>query len=249
MTDIVLIHGAWQGGWVWSEVTPALSAAGYRCHEVDLPGSAPVVEDRASVTFADQVDYLKDLFGKIDGPVIVVGHSGGGLAASQIAEEMPDRVAGAVYVAGMMLPDGARFADIVESCRQADPTAVGIWPRLDHLEGMSAVPASAAIDIFYHDCDPAAAVAAAARLTPQSNAARDVGPSTTAARFGRIPRVYIEALRDRSVVPSVQRRMQELVPGAIVYTIDTGHAPMLADPAGLSGLLLQAMSTLNAPPA
>ena len=216
---------------------------------MDLPGSAPAVEDRASVTFADQVNYLKELLGRIDGPVIVVGHSGGGLAASQIAEEMPDRVAGLVYVAGMMLPDGVRFADIVESCRPADPAAVGIWPLLGHLEGMSAVPASAATDIFYHDCDPVAAAAAAARLTPQSNAARDVGPSTTAARFGRIPRVYIEALQDRSVVPTVQRRMQELVPGATVYSIDTGHAPMLADPAGLSGLLLQAMTTLNAPPA
>lgn len=247
MTDIVLIHGAWQGGWVWSDVTPVLSAAGHRCHAVDLPGSAPEVEDRASVTFADQVNYLKELLGKIDGPVIVVGHSGGGLAASQIAEEMPDRVAGVVYVAGMMLPNGVRFADIVQSCIPADPTAVGIWPRLDHLDGMSAVPAAAAIDIFYHDCDPDSAAAAAARLTPQSTAARDVAPSTTEVCFGRIPRVYIEALQDRSVVLSVQRRMQECVSGAAVFSIDTGHAPMLADPAGLSRLLFQAMSTLNAP--
>ena len=245
MIEIVLIHGAWQGGWVWSNVTPSLSAAGYRCHPVDMPGSAPVVQDRASVTFADQVDYLKALLGRIDGPVVVVGHSGGGLAASQIAEEMPGRVAGIVYVAGMMLPDGARFADIVDSCRQTDPKAVGIWPRLEHLDGMSTVPADAAIDIFYHDCDPVAAASAAAKLTPQSNAARDLGPSTTVAGFGRIPRVYIEALQDRSVVLSVQRRMQGLVPGATVYGIDTGHAPMLADPAGLSRLLLQAIDTLG----
>lgn len=245
MTDIVLIHGAWQGSWVWADVAPVLDLRGYKCHAVDLPGSAPDVEDRASVTFADQVDYLKDVIAGIGNPVIVVGHSGGGLAASQIAEEMPDRVAGVIYIAGMMLPDATRFADVVEMCREQEPSAVGIWPHLDHLPGMSAVPATAATDVFYQDCDPDAAASAAAKLTPQSNAARDVSPTLSEARFGTVPRVYIEALKDRSVVPAVQRRMQKLMPGARVYRIDTGHAPMLADPKGLSELLLEAIEVLS----
>jgi pimeloyl-ACP methyl ester carboxylesterase len=245
MTDIVLVHGAWQGGWVWADVVPALAAVGHKCHPVDLPGSAPDVADRASVTFADQVDDLKELLLRIDDPVIVVGHSGGGLAASQIAEEMPDRVCGIIYVAGMMLPDNTRFVDVVEACREDEPSASGIWPYLDHLEGMSAVPPAAAIDIFYQDCDPDAAAAAAAKLTPQSNAARDVSPHTTKERFGTVPRVYIEALKDKSVVPVVQRRMQDLVPGAAIRRIDTGHAPMLADPARLSEILLQSIEELE----
>lgn len=246
MTDIVLIHGAWQGGWVWTDVVLALSAAGHRCHPVDLPGSALDVKDRASVTFTDQVDYLKDLFARIDEPAIVVGHSGGGLAASQIAEEMPDRVAGLVYVAGMMLPDGTRFADVVDACRKDEPSAAGIWPYLDHLDGMSAVPPAAAIEIFYQDCNSNSAASAAAKLTPQSNAARDVAPKITNKRFGTVPRVYIEALKDRSVVPVVQRRMQDLVPGAAIRQIDTGHAPMVADPARLSELLLQSIDEIEA---
>ena len=232
MTDIVLIHGAWQGGWVWTDIEPNLAAVGHRCHAVDLLGSAPHTPDRGSVTFTDQV--------------VVVGHSGGGLAASQIAEEMPDRVIGIVYVVGMMLPDGVRFADVVESCREREPSASGIWPRLDHLEGVSSVPADAAIDIFYHDCEPSAAANAAAKLTPQSNAARDVAPRISEARFGSVPRIYIEALKDRSLVPAVQRRMQELVPGASVRQMDTGHAPMLADPGGLSELLLTSIAELEA---
>lgn len=246
MTDIVLIHGAWQGGWVWHDIEPNLAAAGHRCHAVDLPGSAPDTPDRASVTFADQVAFLQNLIAGIDGKVIVVGHSGGGLAASQIAEEMPDRVMGVVYVVGMMLPDGVRFADVVESCREQAPSASGIWPHLDHIEGMSVVPADAAIDIFYHDCEPSAAIAAAAKLTPQSNAARDVAPRISEARFGSVPRVYIEALNDRSLVPAVQRRMQELVKGASVRQMDTGHAPMLADPDGLADLLLTSIAELEA---
>jgi pimeloyl-ACP methyl ester carboxylesterase len=247
MMDIVLIHGAWQGGWVWADIEPALVAAGHRCHAVDLPGSAPDIPDRASITFADQISYLEGIIARIDGKVVVVGHSGGGLAASQIAEEMPERVAGIIFVVGMMLPDGVRFADVVESCREQEPAASGIWPRLDHLDGMSTVPAAAAIDIFYHDCAPSAAAGAAAKLTPQSNAARDVAASISEARFGSVPRIYIEALKDRSLVPVVQRRMQELVPGASVRQMDTGHAPMLANPQGLSDLLLSSIAELEAP--
>lgn len=245
MTDIILIHGAWQGGWVWDDIVPRLTDAGHDCRAVDLPGSAPDVPDRTTVTFGDQVAYLEELLDTIDGKAVVVGHSGGGMAASQIAENRPERIAGIVYVAGMMLPDNTRFPEIVEACKQADPAAVGIWPHLDHLDGMSAVPADAAVEIFYQDCAPDAARNAAARLTPQSNAARDVAPRITDARFGTVPRVYIEALKDRSVVPAVQRRMQELTPGAIVRSIDTGHAPMLANPVLLSDMLLQAVQDLT----
>jgi pimeloyl-ACP methyl ester carboxylesterase len=246
MTHIILIHGAWQGSWVWADVVPCLNEAGHSCHAVDLPGSAPDTVDRAKVTFRDQVEYLEDLIAEIGKPVVVVAHSGGGLAASQIAENLPDRVVGIVYVAGIMLPDGTRFAEIVDSCKMAEPSATGVWPHLEHLEGMSAVPEAAAIKVFFHDGAPAAAARAAAKLTPQSNAARDASPHITADCFGTVPRIYIEALKDRSVVPFVQRRMQELVPGAEVRSINTGHAPMVADAALLSEMLVQAVSDLEA---
>ena len=246
MTQIILIHGAWQGSWVWADVVPRLNEAGHSCHAVDLSGSAPDIADRANVTFRDQVEYLEDLIAEIGEPVVVVAHSCGGLAASQIAENLPDRVTGIVYVAGIMLPDGTRFAEIVDSCKAAEPSATGVWPLLEHLEGMSVVPEAAAIEIFFHDGAPDAAARAAARLTPQSNAARDASPHLTADRFGSVPRIYIEALKDRSVVPFVQRRMQELVPGAEVRSIDTGHAPMVADAALLSEMLVEAVSDLEA---
>lgn len=241
MTEIVLIHGAWQGSWVWADVAPRLTGAGHTCHSVDLPGSAPDIVDRAEVSFRDQVTFLEGLIVETDKPVVVVAHSGGGIAASQIAENLPDRVAGLVYVAGIMLPDGTRFAEIVESCRVEEPSALGVWPHLDHMEGMSVVSEAAAIEIFFHDGEPEAAARAATNLTPQSDAARDASPHITDDRFGVVPRIYIEALKDRSVVPFVQRRMQELVPGAEVRSIDTGHAPMVANAALLSEMLVQAV--------
>jgi len=53
MTQIILIHGAWQGSWVWADVVPRLNEAGHSCHAVDLSGSAPDIADRANVTFRD----------------------------------------------------------------------------------------------------------------------------------------------------------------------------------------------------
>jgi pimeloyl-ACP methyl ester carboxylesterase len=35
---LVLVHGAWAGGWVWDPVLPALRGRGYRVVAVELPG-------------------------------------------------------------------------------------------------------------------------------------------------------------------------------------------------------------------
>jgi pimeloyl-ACP methyl ester carboxylesterase len=82
------------------------------------------------------------------------------------------------------------------------------------------------------------AAAAAARLTPQPQSGRAVSPRLTAERFGTVPRLYVEATEDRSVILAVQRRMQALVPGAAVVSLPTGHAPQLSAPAALLAAIL-----------
>jgi pimeloyl-ACP methyl ester carboxylesterase len=49
-----------------------------------------------------------------------VGHSGGGLTASQVAELVPERVAALVYLVGMMLPSGMTFADLITAQPDGD---------------------------------------------------------------------------------------------------------------------------------
>ena len=63
-------------------------------------------------------------------------------------------------------------------------------------------------------------------------------PSWTPAGAGTVPRLYIEALQDRSVPIGVQRTMQRLVPGAQIASIDTDHAPQLSAPETVIELLL-----------
>ena len=82
--------------------------------------------------------------------------------------------------------------------------------------------------IFLQDCAESDAAAAAARLTPQGEGGRAVTTPATAERYGRIPRLYVEALDDRSLILPVQRAMQARAPGASVVSLPTGHAPQFS---------------------
>jgi pimeloyl-ACP methyl ester carboxylesterase len=237
---VILIHGAWQGSWAWSRFTPFLQAAGFVSQAVDLPGNGVDGTDPAEITFESCLAYLDRVVRGFNRPVSLVGHSGGGLLATAFAERWPERVARLVYVAGMMLPGGESFEDLVKSISPQYPEASGIWPHLEWSADrrVSRVPAAAAIAFFLQDCPHTEAAAAAAQLTPQGEGGRAVTTPATAGRYGRIPRLYVEALQDRSVIPQVQRAMQARAPGALVVSLPTGHAPQFSAPALLAEAII-----------
>lgn len=231
MRAVILIHGAWQGSWVWDAFVPLLKAAGFTPIAVDLPGNGANAVPPEDVTAKDCLDYLCNILTGI-GSAHVIGHSGGGIFASMLAEAMPESVLTLTYVAGMMLPDNMGFAEIVASVLPEHPEAKGIGPYLVWSEDrrVTCAPPAAALDIFLHDCPPQAAMQAAQRLTPQGEGGRAIKPRLSLDRYARVPRLYVEATQDRSVVLAVQRRMQQLVPGASRVAIETGHVPQLAAP-------------------
>jgi pimeloyl-ACP methyl ester carboxylesterase len=242
--DLVMIHGAWQGSWAWAGVIPILEAMGFRCHAVDMPGNGADATKPKDVSMAMYMAYLRGLLDGIDAPVIVLGHSSGGIIASQLGELEAPRVHGIIYIAGMMLPSGMKFAELVADISKKDPAALGIVPHLAWSGdgATSTVKAGAARNIFYQDCSAAKASWAAKQLKPHPERGRDIAARLTKGRFGKIPRAYIEARRDQSVLHKMQRRMQKLVPGARRYGIDTGHAPQLANPDGLAKIIGQAIA-------
>jgi pimeloyl-ACP methyl ester carboxylesterase len=237
---VVLIHGAWAGSWAWAAFTLLLEQAGYPVVAVDLPGNGTDDTPAGAVSLEGCADHVLGVMRRIGRPVTLIGHSGGGMVASQVAECAPAEVARLVYVAGFMLPDGGSFDAVVASVLAEHPEATGINPYLQAApDGLTTtVPVEAAARIFFSDCPPALAEAAASRLTPQPQSARAVSPRVTAGRFGTVPRLYVEATEDRSVILAVQRRMQALVPGAAVVSLPTGHAPQLSAPAALLAAIL-----------
>ncbi|WP_420390325.1 alpha/beta fold hydrolase [Marinobacter sp.] len=231
-TTAVLIHGAWAGGWVWETITPYLKEQGFNVMAPDLPGCGSRLGNPADASLSQCVDDLEKMLQKVEGPLLLVGHSGGGAVATQLAEAIPERVIGVAYLAGMMLPSGTGFGQIVSDMLEQYPEASGIGPFLTWEDNgqVSRVPADAIRQIFLQDVSESIAEQAIPRFNPQAEGSRMLVPHWTDARFGKLPRLYIEARQDRSVILPVQRRMQQLVPGASIVSLDTGHVPQVAAP-------------------
>jgi pimeloyl-ACP methyl ester carboxylesterase len=225
---------------VWDRLLPFLDAAGLKSHAIDLPGNGLATLDPALVDLKTYLDYVYSVVGKLAGPVSLVAHSGGGNVASAFAERWPNLVSRIVYVAGIMLPNGMSFVDVVAMAVPDHPDAVGVNPSIVYSPDgrVTHVPPAAAVAHFFNDYEADDAATAARRLTPQGEGGRAVVMRTTVERFGRIPRLYVEALNDKSVILPVQRLMQNLSPGAQVVTLPTGHVPQFSAPDQLAAAVI-----------
>ena len=117
MTDtqtFVLVHGSWQGAWSWDGVRDHLRARGHRVITPALPGRGDVGEDRSWIGHDDNVAaVLAALDADGAAPVILAGHSLGGVTISQVADQRPDRVARLIYCAAFVLDDGESASDVM----------------------------------------------------------------------------------------------------------------------------------------
>jgi pimeloyl-ACP methyl ester carboxylesterase len=236
----ILVHGAWQGAWAWDTIVPRLKAAGHDAIAVDLPGNGFDATAPQDVTLDLYAAHVAGLVEAVSGPVVLVGHSMGGTAVAQTSELRPERIALAIYLCAFMLPDGMSVIDFYGTYLK--PEMRGAHARVSYdAEGLrSSIDPTSAVEVFYHQSDPATALAAAKRLTPQPEGGRRSRLHLSPERFGAVPRVYIEAREDRSVHLPLQRQMQALTAVQATYHLDSDHAPQLSHPDALSLLLLEA---------
>src|SRR5262249_40223672 len=75
-------------------------------------------------------------------------------------------------------------------------------------------------------------------LTPEPVAPFETPIQTTEERFGRIPRYYVETLRDRCVPLPLQRSIQARLGFKRVLSLDTDHSPFFSSPDDLVSCLL-----------
>jgi pimeloyl-ACP methyl ester carboxylesterase len=224
----ILVHGAWQGSWAFDTIVPRLKAAGHDAIAADLPGDGHDNTLPGEVNLALYANKVAGLVDAVQGPVIMVGHSMGGITASQVSEMRPDRIALAIYLCAFMLPDGFAVLDFYE--KYLEPWMKGAHARVSYEAGTSRIDPVSAVDVFYQMSDRKVAEAAAARLTPQPEGARRSKLHLTPENYGQVPRVYVEALQDRSVHLPLQRKMQEITGCAAVYNLESDHAPQLSMP-------------------
>jgi pimeloyl-ACP methyl ester carboxylesterase len=104
--DIVLVAGFWLDGDSWSDVTAPLRGAGHTVHPLTLPGLESAGADRSAIGLRDHVDAVVEVVESLPGPVVLVGHSGGGAIAHAVVDARPERITRVVYVDSLPLGDG-----------------------------------------------------------------------------------------------------------------------------------------------
>ena len=110
----VLVHGSWQGAWSWDGVRDHLRAHGHRVITPALPGRGDISEDRSWIGHDDNVAaVLAAIDADSAGPVVLAGHSLGGVTISQVADQRPHRIARLVYCAAFVLEDGESAGDVM----------------------------------------------------------------------------------------------------------------------------------------
>jgi pimeloyl-ACP methyl ester carboxylesterase len=115
VTTFVLIHGSYQGGWIWQRVAHRLRASGHEVFAPTLDGCAERRHQvRAGIDATSQGEELAELLFFEDlHEVVLVGTSSGGMVACRAAELVRDRIARLVFVDALALFNGERIRDIV----------------------------------------------------------------------------------------------------------------------------------------
>ncbi len=232
---VILVHGAMHGAWCWEYLLPELKALGVEASALDLPGSDG---NLAAATLPAYTRAIVAELDRADTPAVLVGHSLGGLSITTACEARPSRVAHLVYLAAVV----PRHGDSGLSLLGAEPSDQ-VAERLEFAPdgGSFCVAPGARVDMFYHDCDPALAAQAAARLVPQSFEVHRPVVELTAAGSGSVPKTYILCTEDRCISTAFQETQIRRSPGIAVRRIASGHSPFLSRPGELAGMIVEIM--------
>ena len=228
MATFVLVHGAYQGGWIWKPVVTRLRAAGHVAYAPTLDGCAEKRHQvRPGITVATHAQEIADcLFYEDLRDVVLAGTSAGGMVILKAAELARDRIARLSFVDALALLPGERVDAIV---KRPAPNKVG-----DLTTGPSRADAE---NRMFKDLEPAVRAWALDRITPHPVAALEAPMVPTTFWDQKWSASVIRCTQAVNPPETHQRRTAEKL-GASYHELDTGHYPMLSAPDELTKLLL-----------
>jgi pimeloyl-ACP methyl ester carboxylesterase len=215
-------------------LTPLLQARGVAVSTLDLPGLGSDLTRPQDVTLQSYIERVVSVIAVGHEPVLLVGHSMGGVPISAAAEQVPDRIGRLVYLAALLPASGESMTDVT-GIGAAEATATTLQPNTAN--GDYAVDLAIAPQMFYNTCSADVAAHAVRQLRPQSLRPLDTPVSLTEARWGAIPKTYILCARDNALPYAQQQALCARRPEVKKLTIDTDHSPFYSDPEGLANML------------
>jgi len=228
MTTFVLVHGAYQGGWIWKPVVARLRAAGHVAYAPTLDGCAERRHQvRPGITVDTHAREIADfLFYEDLRDVVLAGTSAGGMVIVKAAELARERIARLSFVDALALLPGERVSAITERAtpREADDLTT-TYSRADAESRM------------FTDLDPSLRAWALDRITPHPIAALEAPMPPTTFWEQKWSASVIRCTQAVNPPEAHQRRTAEKL-GASHHALATGHYPMLSAPDDLTKLLL-----------
>jgi pimeloyl-ACP methyl ester carboxylesterase len=238
MASFVLIHGAFHGGWCFDPLVEILRGRGHAVSAPTLPGMGGDEAALRAATLDAWADFTlqqcAELRAENGGPLILAGHSRGGLVIGAAAERDPAMMDHLAYICAMLVPEAARL-DELAGAMPAHPELAAAGTAVGNGAGMVVDPEVGRR--YFGQNVPEKYAALAGRLV-----AEPVGPLSTPlhltpGRWGSVPRTYVECLQDRTMPIANQRQMLALSPGTQVVTLDSDHSPFFTMPEQLADAL------------
>ena len=229
MTDkpvsIVLVHGGFVDGSGWQGVHDILVKDGYEVIVVQNP----------TISLADDVAVTRRAIAAAKNPVVLVGHSYGGVVITEAGND--PKVTSLVYIAAFA-PDAG---ESVQTLIATPPPGAAVPPILPPQDGFLALDKGKFAAAFAADVDPATAQFMANAQVPWGLEA--AGGAVTTAAWKSKPSQYLVATDDHMIPPPAQRQMAQRA-GAQVTETPGSHAVYVSRPEEVARTIRQAATAL-----
>ena len=219
--SIVLVHGGFVDGSGWQGVHEALTNDGYEV----------IVAQNPTLSLADDVVVAKRAIAAATHPIVLVGHSYGGVVITEAGND--PRVLSLAYIAAFA-PDAG---ESVETLIANPPPGAAVPPILPPQDGFLMLDKAKFADSFAADVDPSTARFMADSQVPWGVEA--LAGKVTVPAWKSKPSFYLVASDDRMIPPPAQRAMAERA-GAKMTETSGSHAVYVSKPAEIARLIKQA---------
>lgn len=226
LAAIALVHGGFVDGSGWEDVYRILKKDGYRVSIVQNP----------TTTLADDVAATKRVIAEQNGPVILVGHSYGGVVITEAGND--PGVAGLVYIAAFAPDRGESVAALIKDA----PPGAPVPPILPPQEGFLALDKLKFAASFAADVAPEKAEFMANSQVPWGVDA--LNGAVTEPAWRSKPSWYLVATDDHMIPPAAQRAMSKRA-GSSVVEVKGSHAVYVSQPQAVADLIRKAAKSLS----
>jgi len=219
--SIVLVHGGFVDGSGWEAVHNILEKDGYAVTIVQNP----------TISLQDDVAVTKRAIATQKGPVLLVGHSYGGVVITEAGND--PKVKGLVYVAAFAPDKGESVSSLIAN----PPPGAPVPPILPPQDGFLFLDRAKFAASFAADLSPVKANFMAASQVPWGLDA--LAGTVTEASWKVKPSWYLVARDDRMIPPPAQRQMSQRA-GSITSEVAGSHAVYVSQPQAVAAVIEQA---------